>query len=261
MVKGIGSKGIHSEFGRIVRELAIFLSVTCRIHCTVQGNAENVWIYEIDDQRVVTNCHLRWSAYCEPARELQMPTPGARQAIAYKDPERLPPDRLPPDAMAEEQRVPRDIHSLWDSLHSLTVQRRRQFLAAGNAYAIAQSMWPHQRTTYASFLVVACESLKPIRKRFRAANVYDVVASLQGSNVATALKGLALHPQSVRSDMFHRGETADNELAPKFGTEYFEDPSFGHMLTALSDSGRICLNEWLRRSGNYAFVWMPRPKL
>jgi len=74
-----------------------------------------------------------------------------------------------------ERWVPDDTEPLWSLFLGLPNDKRDQFIKAGNAYLIAQTMWPEQPTAYASFLVVACEALKPPGRRYRWMNVYDVV--------------------------------------------------------------------------------------
>ena len=70
-----------------------------------------------------------------------------------------------------------------------------------------------------------------------------------------------MHPQDVRSQHFHRGSVYDEELAPRFGNFYFEDPTFDQLLKSLHDNSRICLVEWLRLGGRYNLRRLPRPKL
>jgi hypothetical protein len=69
-----------------------------------------------------------------------------------------------------------------------------------------------------------------------------------------------LHPQQIRSGHFHWGRLTVDELAPRFGTNYFEDPTFDELLRALQENRRICLIEWLRRGGNYTLRWLPRTR-
>jgi hypothetical protein len=122
-------------------------------------------------------------------------------------------------------------------------------MRAGNAYLIAGSMWPEQRTAYATFLVVACESLKPPGKRNNRQNIYDVVKELLGGAEADRLRRLPLPPQLVRHGLVHRGELRAGELGPMLIHDYFVDPSFHETLEELATITRTCLVEWLRRSG------------
>ncbi len=131
-------------------------------------------------------------------------------------------------------------------------------MRAGNAYLTALSMWPDHRTAYAVFLVVACEALKPMGRKYKEANIYDVVASLVSPSEAESLRGLSLNPQGVRSKHLHRGELAADELLPDMVNDLFKDPSFDEMLMVLSKISRVCLIEWLRRRGEYKFVRLPR---
>src|SRR5436853_470534 len=94
-----------------------------------------------------------------------------------------------------ERWVPDDIEQLWSMFCGLRSDKRDHFMKAGNAYLIAQTMWPEQRTAYASFLVVACEALKPRGRFSRGMNIYDVVESLGGVGEGVKLRSLAVAPQ------------------------------------------------------------------
>ena len=163
-------------------------------------------------------------------------------------------------AHTDTQVVPQDAASLWQQLQSLKPELQRQFLEAGNAYWNAQSFWWHQRTAFASFLVVSCEALKPARRKFDNANIYDVINSLRDQTAAEQLRTSHSTPQSIRSDHFHRGKLADNELAPRFGSNYFDDPTFDELLRTLNINARICLIQWLRLGGNYTLRWLTRAR-
>ena len=155
-----------------------------------------------------------------------------------------------------EQSVPEDIEELWHTFTGLPASERDQFMRAGNANLNALSMWPDQRTAYATFLVVACEALKPSGRRHDKLNVYDVVASLLNPNEAERLRQHSPPPQKVRHKHLHRGELAAGELLPILIHDYFADPSFDGLLRELSLVCRTCLIEWLRRSGKYKLVRM-----
>ena len=159
-----------------------------------------------------------------------------------------------------EEWVPGDIEELWQSFMALPPAKRDHLLRAGNAYLIAQLMWPDQRTAFAAFLVVASEALKPTGKSGDRLNVYDVVASLVSPNEAHRLRQLTFQPQQVRSKHLHRGELVAGELLPMFFDDHFRDPSFDEMLRIFSCISRICLIEWLRLGGKYKVVRMPREK-
>jgi hypothetical protein len=121
-------------------------------------------------------------------------------------------------------------------------------------------MWPDQRTAYAAFLVVACEALKPIGKRYDRMNVYDVVASLLSESDAHRLRQISLHPQKIRSDHLHRAQLSGGELLPLLIDDHFRDPSFDDMLRILVVATRTCLIEWLRREGQYQVIRLKRQK-
>jgi hypothetical protein len=159
-----------------------------------------------------------------------------------------------------EEWVPNDIEQLWSSFVRLSKPKREHLLRAGNAYLIAQSMWPDQRTAYAAFLVVACEALKPTGRRYDSMNAYDVIASLVSTGDAQQLRQLSLHPQKVRSEHLHRGKLSAGELFPMLMHDHFKDPSFDEMHRILSVICRICLIEWLRCEGGYKVIRLGREK-
>lgn len=256
MVEGIGSRGVTDGFRRLVRELLIFLDVVVGTH-TVEQRDERVWTYEVENGQYRT-FELRPSAYYE--LEGQMPIAGARPAMPTHPVTRPGIESILDLAQMTVRSAPQDAVSLWQRMQSPPGPLRRQFLEAGNAFRNAQSFWPDQRTAYASFLVVSCEALKPARRKFEAANIYDVINSLRDRAAAEAFRTLTVHPQEIRSGHFHRGRVADEELAPRFGTNYFEDPSFDELLRSLHESCRICLIEWLRRGGSYTLQWLPRAR-
>ena len=257
LVEGIGSKGVNDEFRRVVRELVIFLDVVVGTH-TQEQKDERVWIYSADAQGHYTDTAFRTSAYYELDPTPQMPVPGRCPPVPIKKVQRI--GTISISSPRDQQSVPEDTAALWNQLQSLHPALHRQVLEAGNAFTIAQSLWPDQRTAFASFLVVACEALKPTSRKYRRANIYDVIASFQGPAAAEALRKLEPHPQDLRSEHFHRGKVVAEELAPRFGTDYFADPGFDDLLRALWEACHVCLTEWLRRAGAYKFQWMPRPK-
>lgn len=218
------------------------------------------WVPTFDEQGRVTTCTLQSVGYWETDPVSGFPVrgsspPATREAVVRPG---LGRSGIWPDMV--ERWVPADIEDLWQTFESLPAAKREQFLRAGNAYMIANSMWPDQRTAYGAFLVVACEALKPTGKRHNRMNVYDVVASLVSVSEAQGLRELSFHPQDVRSQHFHRGKLSAGELLPTFIHDDFKDPSFDKMLWALSPICRTCLIEWLRCKGRYDVRRLPRPK-
>ncbi len=253
MVDGIGGAGVRANFHARMRELPIFLGVVLGI-CAKPVQPEDGWVAQFDEQRRPTGCTLQSIGYWEvgpprnfPVRESYPPVPrevAVRPGIGRTG--------IWPDM--HEQYVPTDIEDLWRTFTALPAEKRENLLRAGNAYLIARSMWPDQRTAYAAFLVVACEALKPTGKRYDQVNVYDVVASFLGVSEAQRLRELSFHPQKVRSEHLHRGKLSAGELLPILTHDYFTDPSFDHMLSDLSAICRTCLIEWLRCQGRYKVI-------
>ena len=259
MVEGIGQQGFMANSQRRLHELRVFLSFILGLKIEL-SKFEQGWVYDVNTEGHITDCTLRDIGYVELSPRAGFPIRGCAPPMERRNVTRpgLGPHGIWPDM--QEQWVPADIEHLWESFLGLPFTKRDQLLQAGNAYLIAMSMWPDQRTAYAAFLVVACEALKPIGKRYDRMNVYDVIASLVSTSDAEHLRELSLHPQRVRSKHVHRGELVAGELLPMLIHNHFMDPSFDKMHRALSAISRICLIEWLRCGGTYRVVRMPHAK-
>lgn len=259
MVEGIGPTGIAANFQTRIQELRIFLGIVLEI-CAKPVRPKHGWVAQFDEHGRPTACTLQSTGYWEVGPPRTFPVKGScppvpREAVTRPGTGRT---GIWPD-MSEEW-VPADVEELWRAFTALPAAKRENLLHAGNAYLIARSMWPDQRTAYAAFLVVACEALKPTGKRYDKLNVYDVVASLLSPSEAERLRKHSAPPQQVRSKHLHRGELAAGELLPILIQDYFADPSFDEMLGELSRVCRVCLIEWLRRRGEYVVVRASRPK-
>ena len=256
MIEGIGQQGVTANFQTRLHELRVFLGFVLGLNITI-SKFEFGWVCNVNVQGSITDCTVRQLGYVEIPTQHGFPAAGSARPIERRAVTRpgLGPYGITPDM--HEKWVPADIEQLWDSFVRLPSAKREHLLRAGNAYLIAKSMWPDQRTAYVAFLVVACEALKPIGKRYDRLNVYDVIASLMSASEAQRLRELSIHPQKVRSEHVHRGELAAGELLPMFMHNYFTDPSFDEMLRVLSSICRVCLIEWLRCGGNYSVVRIP----
>lgn len=213
MVEGIGNQGIRSRFEISLNELRVFLSVVLGLHVAT-SKFERKWVCQLDEQGRIEECKLGHVGYWETSKNREFPSVGHTPPIARREVSR---PGLGPTGIwsgMNEQWVPADIEELWHNFNGLPTSKREHFLRAGNAYLIACSMWPDQRTAYAVFLVIACEALKPIGKRYDRANIYDGVASLVNRKEAELLRELSVPPQRVRSKHVHRGELAAEELLP-----------------------------------------------
>ncbi len=259
MIEGIGQRGVTANFQKRVHELRIFLGFVLGLKLEM-SKFERGWVYEADAEGHVTDCRLRNIGYVELAPQAGFPKRGCIPPVERRDVMR--PGLGPYGITSEmhEEWVSGDIEQLWQSFMALPPAKRAHLLRAGNAYLIAQLMWPDQRTAFAAFLVVASEALKPTGKSGDWLNVYDVVASLVSPNEAHRLRQLTFQPQKVRSKHLHRGELVAGELLPMFFDDHFRDPSFDEMLRIFSSISRICLIEWLRLGGKYKVVRMPRRK-
>jgi hypothetical protein len=263
MIEGIGQLGVAANFQRRLREIRVFLGFVLGIELEVISHLEERWVPEIDAEGRITDCKLEPTGYVELSPQEGLPKLGSTRPIERREVTRpgLGPYGLTADT--NEQWVPADVEQLWDTFVRLPDSRREHLLRAGNAYLIARSMWPDQRTAYVSFLVVACEALKPTeptKGKTKSLTLYDVIASLLGKKEAKRLRELSVPPQEVRHGHLHRGELAAGELAPMVMHDYFMDPSFDEMLRALTAITRQCLIEWVCHGGSYKAVRCPPGK-
>jgi hypothetical protein len=259
MIEGIGQLGVIASFQKRLRELQVFLGFVLGIRLEI-SKFEEGWVPEIDTEGRITDCKLRPIGHVELSPQEGFPKPGSARPIERRDVTRPGLGRYGITSDMNELWVPADIEQLWNHFVRLPDSRQEQLLRSDNAYLIAKSMWPDQRAAYATFLVVACEALKPIGKRYDQLNAYDVIASLLNPNEAQRLREQSVHPQKVRSGHLHRGELAAGELAPMVMHDYFMDPSFDEMLRALTAITRQCLIEWVRHGGSYKAVRCPPGK-
>jgi hypothetical protein len=211
MVEGIGPAGITANFQTRMQELRIFLGVVLGI-CPKLVRPKDGWVAQFDKHGRPTACTLQSIGYWEVGPRRTFPVKGSCPPIRREAVTRPGTGRsgIWPDM--NEEWVPADIEELWRAFTALPAAKRANFVRAGNAYLIARSMWPDQRTAYAVFLVVACEALKPTGKQYDRMNIYGVVASLVGPDEAMKLRDLSIHPQQVRNRHVHRGELAAGEL-------------------------------------------------
>jgi hypothetical protein len=259
MVEGIGQQGVMANCQKRIQELRVFLGFVLGLTLKVSA-FERGWVSESDKEGRFTDCRLTNVGYVELIPQQGFPKRGSTRPVERRDVTR--PGLGPYGIWADmhERWVPGDIEQLWQRFVALPAPKREHLLRAGNAYLIAQMMWPDQRTAYAAFLVVACEALKPIGKRYDRMNVYDVVASLLSESDAHRLRQISLHPQKIRSDHLHRAQLSGGELLPLLIDDHFRDPSFDDMLRILVVATRTCLIEWLRREGQYQVIRLKRQK-
>lgn len=258
MMEGIGQQGVTVNFQRRLHELRVFLGFVLGLKLDM-SKCERGWVCDADSEGRITDCKIRNIGYVELAPLTGFPKRGCTRPVERCNVTRpgLGPYGITSDM--HERWVPADIEQLWRRFMTLPPAKRNQLLRAGNAFLIAKLMLPDQRTAYTTFLVVACEALKPTDRRYDRMNVYDVVASLVSANAAQRLRELSLHPQKIRSEHVHRGKLSAGELLPMLMHDHFMDPSFDEMLTTLSWVCRICLIEWLRCDGKYKVIRLSPP--
>jgi hypothetical protein len=246
--EGIGDMGARSNLDGVIEELRVFLCVV--MGCEFEyGERTLGWASDMDEHGHVTRCELRMLGYREEVASQGMPVRGSTPPIRrYSDPRPDPGrDGYWPDI--DQERAPDDIEVLWNTLLALDPNRRSQFLRAASAYSVALHLTHIQPSAHATFLVVACEALKPSGTRYDNMNVYGVVAALLGSQAADDLRGLAAPPQRMRNEHVHRGSLHGGEFGASCFVDFFGDPSFREMQMKLAPTTRACLVEWLRRRG------------
>jgi hypothetical protein len=248
MCEGIGEQGVRASFQSRLKELRVFLGFVLGLDMKpVSFNSE--WVYEVGPAGDITDCLLRPTGYVELAPRSGFPVvgdsqPTARRVVARPD---LGPSGIWPDML--EEWAPDDVEALWAMFTGLPDTKRDQLMRAGNAYLIARQLWPEQRTAFATFLVFACETLKPAGHKHDRDKIYDVVATLLGDAESRRLRAMEPNPQGVRNRHVHRGALAAQELLPMVMYDSFADPSFDEMVQELARITRTCLVEWLRREG------------
>lgn len=172
------------------------------------------------------------------------------------------PDRSLPGTSISEQEYspPADTVQLWQAFNALSRESREQFVRAGRAWQVALSLSSEHPTASAAFMVVACEALKPVEKRFDRHNIYHVVEALLGKPTADRLRSQRFQPQQMRSRHFHRGELAGSELAPLLMMSTFTDPSFDEAHRFLANVTPAAIIEWLRANGKVSLSKSVAPK-
>lgn len=236
MMEGIGRWGVSANFQKRLYELRVFLSFVIGVKFDV-SKFEQGWVYDTDAEGRYTDCKVRNIGYVELISPPGFPESGCAPPIEKRNVIR--PDLGPFGITGDmhERWVPSDIEELWRCFMALPSTKREHLLRAGNAFMIAQVMWPEQRTAYGAFLVVACEALKPNGKTADRMNIYDVVASLVSTSEAKYLRQLTFHPQKIRSKHLHRGDLLAGELRPMSQYEAYEGECILEFLSA--DIGNV----------------------
>lgn len=246
-IKGIGAGGANSEFDRLLREVATFLTVVLGPAVRVPESGHAWTVVTNDDGKADTK--LSALGYWESERPSEMPPPGAARAMPTRSVDRLDEEQQGNQGGETEKSIPDDLVDLWSAFRNLSKDRRQQFLGAGRALQISRSLWPDHETACFVFKVVACESLKPSGRKFDRWNVYDVIESLLGKPQADRLRELRFPAHRVRNQHLHRAELFGAELDLRFMMSSFQDPSFYDAQGLLSLLARAAAVEWLRRGG------------
>ena len=102
-----------------------------------------------------------------------------------------------------------------------------------------------------TFMVAACEALKPPAPQFRKHNIYHVAEALLGKPCADTLQQQWFRPQNVRSAHIHRGEFHGSEFVQHAIMSSFQDPTFDQAWRVLAQITPEAIIEWLRRGGMF----------
>jgi hypothetical protein len=259
-VDGIDRLDAASTFETLLREVSIFLSVVMRTEIRVpKGGRAWTWTSTPTGQ---VECDVRNLGYVEMMSSAAMPAKGQAPPIPLVTVQR-PDFSLLTFAITPsqtEQRQPADIVDLWRAFRRLPPDKRQQFLEVGNMWQMALSLGHRYQTAKFTWMVAACEALKPRNRQSRDHNIYDVVAGLLGKPTADLLRTEGFRPHDVRSVHIHSGEVRGSEFVPWSMMSSFQDPTFDEACRAIGQITPAAIIEWLRRDGVFAMPPVERRK-
>jgi hypothetical protein len=239
----------NSIFTNALRELSVFLTVIMGTHVQAAPNSRRAWTFILDpDSPGGVHCDIRNIGYYERQLPTEMPMPGQGPSVPLRAIQR--PDFTMGSVGPEdtEQELPRDVLELWQAFEALSPDLRRQFVQAGTLWQLALSLGHDYETARFSYMVAACEALKPPGREFDACNIYDVLTALFGKETAHSLRQ-KFQPQDVRSAHFHTGEFRGSEFSKHPTMSTFFDPTFHDATGELYKISQAAIIEWLRRGG------------
>jgi hypothetical protein len=243
----IGSHDQAFVLTQAARELAIFLSIATRNLFTLpRGGPAWTFRFSVPDGKM--ECDLRQIGYVENDNPTEMPRRGGVTQVPLLQ------DRHQKliIGQATEIGVRGDIADLWQLCCSLPHDKHEQFFRAGAKWQEALMHQGDRSTLSFALMVVACEALKPDRRRD--CNVYDIISALWGTAMADSLKQSIVAPQNVRNVHLHGGEFLGPEIVRAAMLSSYHDPTFDQARRAFAEIVPETLFEWLRRGGKFALA-------
>ena len=102
-----------------------------------------------------------------------------------------------------------------------------------------------------ALMVVACEALKPVARKFRDRNAYDVIEALLGKAVSDDMRGHLVAPQWVRNEHLHSGVLLGSELVRSALLSSYHDPTFGEAHRTFAQVAPEAIFRWLHFGGQF----------
>lgn len=249
-VLGIDHSDALTTFNVKLRELSVFLSVVARREFQIPRSNQRAWTRTQRNGQV--QCDVQWMGYVETSPvSVEMPKRGLGEPLPLVAVER--PDfseRATVVGGDTEQTMPADILDLWRAFNGLPLEPRRQFLQIATMWQLALSLGHANQTAAFTWMVAACESLKPSGNQYFDHNIYHVIEALLGSASAKLLQEDWFRPQDIRNAHLHRGEFRGSEFADRgMMSSRFYDPTFDNAQRVLGKLVPAAIVEWLRRGG------------
>jgi hypothetical protein len=260
-VLGIDRSDAFTAFNVKLRELSVFLSVVTRQEFQIPRSSQRAWTWTQNNGQV--ECDVRWMGYVEtspvsaemPKRDLQQPVP----TVAVQRPDFS--ERAIVVGRDTELTMPADVLELWRAFSELPLEPRKQFLQVATMWQLALSLGHANQTAAFTWMVAACEALKPSGPQYFDHNIYHVIEALLSSAAAKLLQEEWFRPQDIRNAHLHRGEFRGSEFADRrMMSSRFYDPTFDNARRVLGKLAPAAIVEWLRRGGLLALAPLRRQR-
>jgi hypothetical protein len=195
-----------------LRELSVFLSVVMRSDIRDRsGSPHRAWTWP-PGAGGIADCDVRNLGYVETQVSQRMPSRGQVPEAPLKPITRPDVSIMGIFVNQSEQSFPADMSVLWRLFASLSSDRRQQFLEVATMWKIALTLSREYPTAGFTYMVAACEALKPREQKFRDHNIYQVIEALLGKPVADVLQEDWFRPQTVRNSHLHSGQLHGSEF-------------------------------------------------
>jgi hypothetical protein len=249
IVSGVDRHDAILEFPLLARQVAAFLTILLRREVKVSSLSALAWTWSVDESGQAETA-VRQLGYVESEMPREMPRPGSAHEVPLVVVQRPDISRFSGGIGASdtEQQLP-STPLISGLVNELTQDRRRQFWQVATMLTLAYSLGYENQTAAFSWLVAACEALKPPGRAYQRHNIHDVVAVLLDNQTANLLKEDWFQAQAVRSDHLHTGAFRGSEFTHRGLVASFRDPSFDQAHDNLWFIAPAALIEWLKRGG------------